>query len=719
MRLKNGQANIFNGLVVSGSTIHTGSIIVGNVASGYIIEAKGSANSAGFRVIGNNAEMVALSAIVSSVGGYGTLTINGFSGGSTGNTTTPSAYVSNGFNHNASSVNTPVLTVNPAINQSGTAGYTLLNLAPTINTTGSGISYYIKAPNFNVTSTGTLETTGSLLVSGSSTFTGTTTLTGGTTINATAFSSGQRALSISDGAYNFNFGFFNRNIGSNYLNIYRNASTTYFDNSSGDFIFSNSIYVPSILATNDSTIGTATAGYRLSVNGSGAASGSLRVSGSTAMVGSGSTLLSIDGSSGRLFSVDDSLSGSLFSVNTAAGLPVMEAFSDNTVRIGQYGTQALFVSKSRVGIGKESNLNANLDVLGTAVISGSSIGSPAFYVTNGGVQFGSTTGFVWDATNSKLGIGTNSPSYGLHVVGTAGVSSNLGVDGYIYPLTSGNSNTMRIHVGGASVLDLGYYTGAQNSSSGTKSMIYSSPTFSPSSGAAGFIGFYYIPTINQSGTAAGISRGIYLNPTLTSAADWKSIEWLNNTGWGIYGSGTAPNYLAGKLSIGTTATGSALNVSGSVVVTGSITATVPTVNTYFVQGILNADTPVSNSLDMVIPFVDQYDTNNWYDPATNKCTPTVAGYYLVAFSGWFENLATSSSQCNIQARKNGNSFMLTQTVANTYSGQSLSATKITYMNGTTDYVDFSAYQSTGGLKNLQKGTTDGSGTWFTMHLLTM
>jgi hypothetical protein len=85
-----------------------------------------------------------------------------------------------------------------------------------------------------------------------------------------------------------------------------------------------------------------------------------QVSGSSNVVnfrGSGSvatsSIFTVDGAAGRLFSVNDSLSGSLFSVNTIAGLPVVEAFSDNTVRIGQFGQKALFVSQSRVGIGTE------------------------------------------------------------------------------------------------------------------------------------------------------------------------------------------------------------------------------------------------------------------------------------------------------------------------------------------------------------------------------
>jgi hypothetical protein len=99
--------------------------------------------------------------------------------------------------------------------------------------------------------------------------------------------------------------------------------------------------------------------------------GSALITGSVAIVSSGSSVFTVDGTSGRLFSIDDSLSGSLFNVNTAAGLPVIEAFSDNTIRIGQYGRKALFVSQSKVGIGKETDLNGILDISGSLTVTGS------------------------------------------------------------------------------------------------------------------------------------------------------------------------------------------------------------------------------------------------------------------------------------------------------------------------------------------------------------
>ena len=61
---------------------------------------------------------------------------------------------------------------------------------------------------------------------------------------------------------------------------------------------------------------------------------------------SGSTVLDIQGSQGQLFSVVDSLTGSLMSVNDVSGLPILEVFSNDTVVMGTYGNPALIISGS-------------------------------------------------------------------------------------------------------------------------------------------------------------------------------------------------------------------------------------------------------------------------------------------------------------------------------------------------------------------------------------
>jgi hypothetical protein len=85
--------------------------------------------------------------------------------------------------------------------------------------------------------------------------------------------------------------------------------------------------------------------YKLDVSGSARISGETNTSISSSLVvyGSGSAqpVFTVQGSQGELFSVTDSLSGSLFSVNDISGLPIMEVFSDNTTLMGSYQAPSL------------------------------------------------------------------------------------------------------------------------------------------------------------------------------------------------------------------------------------------------------------------------------------------------------------------------------------------------------------------------------------------
>jgi hypothetical protein len=79
--------------------------------------------------------------------------------------------------------------------------------------------------------------------------------------------------------------------------------------------------------------------------------------------------------------------------------------------------------------------------------------------------------------------------------------------------------------------------------------------FAPTSGTRNHYGLYITQTINQTGTATGITRGLYINPTLTAAADFRAIETSN--GKVIFG-GT------GNVLIGTTTdAGFKLDVNGT------------------------------------------------------------------------------------------------------------------------------------------------------------
>jgi hypothetical protein len=98
---------------------------------------------------------------------------------------------------------------------------------------------------------------------------------------------------------------------------------------------------------------------------------------------------------------------------------------------------------------------------------------------------------------------------------------------------------------------------------GTKNTFEIRETFSPTSGT-GIINTLLInPSINQTGGANGITRGINITPGLTSAANWRSIEWNNNAGFGLHGAGTATNYLNGNLGIRTTSPTDNIDINGA------------------------------------------------------------------------------------------------------------------------------------------------------------
>jgi hypothetical protein len=173
---------------------------------------------------------------------------------------------------------------------------------------------------------------------------------------------------------------------------------------------------------------------------------------------SGSLLFS--GNSGSLFGITDNLSGSLMSVNTVAGLPILEVFSDNRVNIGKYASEAIKVqsggsdvalgsgsvmfvtSSGRVGVGVNTPVN-KLDVAGN--ISASNMTASLFFGTSSWAQSASnavnsqtasylTIANTYTASNlnvtsnavvSKLGIGTNVGSYTADIFAVGGAVTRI------------------------------------------------------------------------------------------------------------------------------------------------------------------------------------------------------------------------------------------------------------------------------------------------------
>jgi hypothetical protein len=129
--------------------------------------------------------------------------------------------------------------------------------------------------------------------------------------------------------------------------------------------------------------------------------------------GSGSNIFDVQGSQGQLFSITDSLSGSLFSVNDISGIPIMEVFSDNTIKLGTFNNEAIIVSGSRTGMGIATP-QAKLHISGASNSGLFEIDSPA--VNN----------IIYVSGSGRVGIGTNNPTNTLQVVGGVTATSFTG-----------------------------------------------------------------------------------------------------------------------------------------------------------------------------------------------------------------------------------------------------------------------------------------------------
>lgn len=127
----------------------------------------------------------------------------------------------------------------------------------------------------------------------------------------------------------------------------------------GGVLFGSNLYSsiagnPSISPTASGRIGIGVVSplSTFHVNGQSIFSGS--GVGVVTVIGSGNTspLFSVQGSYGELFSITDSLSGSLFSVNDISGLPILEVFDDNTTLMGSFLAPSLNTTvKIAAGIG--------------------------------------------------------------------------------------------------------------------------------------------------------------------------------------------------------------------------------------------------------------------------------------------------------------------------------------------------------------------------------
>ena len=126
---------------------------------------------------------------------------------------------------------------------------------------------------------------------------------------------------------------------------------------------------------------------------------------------------------------------------------------------------------------------------------------------------------------------------------------------------------------------------------------------------------------------------------------------------------------------------------------------------------------ISSGTDTVIQFVDDFDPNNWWDASTDRFTPTIAGYYNITLNVQWP-LGAGPFEYQSQIRKNGTTVANFLNEATTIDELTQGNSKLVYLDGSTDYVDFIVRQNSGSPYNILQGNSSGSGTYFSAALMT-
>ena len=152
---------------------------------------------------------------------------------------------------------------------------------------------------------------------------------------------------------------------------------------------------------------------------------------------------------------------------------------------------------------------------------------------------------------------------------------------------------------------------------------------------------------------------------------------------------------SGNVGIASTQPTSTLDVNGNVKIIGvtTITGNLNAAGNYYVKIARTSNQTIPTGVDTLIGFTTMSDPNGWYAGITTRTTPTVAGtYHVQAMLNWQAGATTNANQSNIQLRKNGSTFAISIVGIQTFQYSQFICGIVT-MNGSTDYIDFTAYTS--------------------------
>jgi hypothetical protein len=389
--------------------------------------------------------------------------------------------------------------------------------------------------------------------------------------------------------------------------------------------------------------------------------------------GSNASVLKVDGGSGTLFEVTDNLSGSLFSVNTIAGFPILEVFSNNRMVAGAYGTNALVVSASSVGIGIATP-SAKLHIQGN--ISGSQFTSSR----RNAIGFSGTASYARRALSASYVLGGAAGSSGTS--GTSGASGTSGSSG-----TSGTSGTS----GSSGTSGVG--SPGSSGTSGTSS----TPALSL---AQTFVLTASVSQLKLTQSAANNDQILVILDGLVQSrinSYTVSGSTLTLTENAPSGSNVDIRYLGGGSS-----------VSSSYALTSSFSSTSAPRTAIYRYGTTSVVNPGGYANTVVKYDTAVTDSTGWYNNTTGRFTPTVAGWYQVS-AGARVYGGSAAAEGYFTLLKNADQIAIVGGIGNVFGFISI----LVYFNGSTDYISFCSNMSAAITNAQNSGTTP-----FTMVYMT-